>query len=274
MPADLHIHTTISDGTHTPEEVVRLAKEAGLKTIAITDHDIIDGVERAIEAGQKAGVEVIPGVEFTTESPKAEIHILGYFIDRNDPEFLAALEKVQQGRVKRIYKIVEKLNSLGVDLSAEEVLAIAGNKAPGRPHVARALLKKGVVANFKDAFNRFLDSRSPAYVPHYKLTPTEAIKLISAAGGLPVFAHPLISNADGMIAEFAGIGLKGIEVYYPGYRPEVIGHYLELARKMGLCVTGGTDFHGEGSGREIKLGELTIADELVDKLKNEHLHRN
>lgn len=274
MAADLHIHTNSSDGTRTPEEVVRLAKEAGLKTIAITDHDIIDGIERAIDEGRKTNVEIIPGIEFTTESPKREIHILGYFIDLKNPEFLAALEKVQQGRVKRIYKIVEKLNRLGIDIAAEDALAIAGNKAPGRPHVARALLKRGAVADIKEAFNRFLDSRSPAYVPHYKLTPMEAIKLIVAAGGLPVFAHPLISNADELITEFAGLGLKGLEVYYPGYRPEVIDHYLELAGKLGLCVTGGTDFHGEGSGREIKLGELTITDELVEGLKNEHLRGN
>jgi hypothetical protein len=274
MPADLHIHSNFSDGIDSPEEIVGLAAAAGLKTISLTDHDNIDGIDRAMDEGRRTNVEVIPGIEFTTERPRTEIHILGYFIDYKNPELLSVLEKIQESRVKRIYKIVKKLKALKVEIEPEEVFAVSGKKAPGRPHVARVLLGRGAVSSFKEAFNRYLDFRSPAYVPHYKLSPVEAIHLIGKVGGIPVFAHPAISNCDEIIPDLMAEGLRGLEVYYPGYQPERIERYLGLARKYDLLVTGGSDFHGMDSGREVKLGDLTIPDELVDKLRNEHLHGN
>lgn len=274
MPADLHLHSNLSDGTHPPEEIVDLAKEAGLKTIALTDHDIVDGVAAAVGRGEKVGVEVIPGVEFTTEIPRSEVHILGYFIDCRNAGLLAVLEKIQEDRIKRVYKIVRKLNELGVDIDAEDVFAVSARKAPGRPHIARALIKLGAVAGFREAFNRYLDFRAPAYVSHYKLSPAEAIRMVRDAGGIAVYAHPGSSNCDGIIPDLMVEGLKGLEVYYPGHRPDQVQHYLNLAKKQGLLVTGGSDFHGLDSGREIKLGELSIPDELVEKLRNEYLHRN
>lgn len=183
MPADLHIHSNFSDGVDSPEEIVRLAAAAGLTAISLTDHDGIDGIERAEEEGRRAKVEVIPGIEFTTENPRAEIHILGYFIDYKDPELLSVLEKIQADRVKRIYKIVKKLKALKVDIEPEDVFSISGKKSPGRPHVARALIGRGAVSSFKEAFNRYLDFRAPAYVPHYKLSPEEAVRLIVKVGG-------------------------------------------------------------------------------------------
>lgn len=274
MPADLHIHSNFSDGVDSPEEVVRLAAAVGLKTIALTDHDVVDGIDGAKDEGKKLRVEVIPGIEFTTENPRTEIHILGYFIDYKNSEFLSVLEKIQADRVKRIYKIVEKLKALKVEIDPEDIFAISGKKAPGRPHVARALIAKGVVSSFKEAFDRYLDFRAPAYVPHYRLPPEEAVRLIVKVGGVPVFAHPAISNCDGIIPDLMAEGLRGLEVYYPGYHPEQIEYYLGLARKYGLLVTGGSDFHGVDSGREVKLGDLTIPDELVDELRNEYLRRN
>jgi hypothetical protein len=274
MPADLHLHSNLSDGLDSPEELVDLARKAGLKTISLTDHDNVDGIERAQKRGVEAGVEVIPGIEFTCEIPRAEVHILGYFIDFKDAEMLETLKKIQEDRVKRIYKIVEKLKGLGVGLSPEDVFSISGKKAPGRPHVARALIKKGLVSNFKEAFVRYLDFRAPAYVSHYKLTPSDAVKLIAKAGGVPVFAHPAISNCDEIIPDLMAAGLKGIEVFYPGYEKGEGERYRNLARKYGLLMTGGTDFHGENSGREANLGDITVPDELVDKLKNEYLRRN
>jgi hypothetical protein len=274
MPADLHIHSNLSDGTNSPEELVKLAAAANLKTISLTDHDTVEGNEVAQAAGKVAGVEVIPGIELTTESPRAEIHILGYFIDCKNPKLLTILEKIQEDRVKRIYKIVKKLKALKVEIEPEEVFALSGKKSPGRPHVARALVKLGAVLNFKEAFNRYLDFRAPAYVPHYKLSPVEAIRLIAEVGGIPVFAHPAISNSDEIIPDLVAEGLRGLEVYYPGYQPERIERYLGLARKYGLLVTGGSDFHGQDSGREVKLGDLTIPDELADKLRNEYLRGN
>lgn len=274
MPADLHIHSNFSDGIDSPEEIAGLAAAAGLKTISLTDHDVVDGIDRAREEGKGKGVEVIPGIEFTTESPRTEIHILGYFIDYKNPDLLSILEKIQKSRVERIYKIVKKLKALKVEIEPEDVFAISGKKSPGRPHVARVLLSRGAVSSFRDAFNRYLDFRSPAYVPHYKLSPVEAIHLIGKVGGIPVFAHPAISNSDEIIPDLMAEGLRGIEVYYPGYQPERIERYLGLARKYDLLVTGGSDFHGMDSGREVKLGDLTIPDELVDKLRNEHLRGN
>ena len=274
MPADLHIHTTFSDGTDTPEKVVELAKAAGLTAIAITDHDGIAGIEPAVKKGREIGVEVIPGIELTSEIPGAEIHILGYFIDIHAPLLLQAIAKIQDGRKDRIYKICEKLKELGIDIAPEEVFEEAGHLAAGRPHVARVLMAKGIVNNFKEAFIKYLDSRGPAYVPHYKLSPEEAIKLVISAAGIPVFGHPAVSDVDQIIPELTVAGIAGIEVYYSGHSQSETEHYRNLAEKFGLLVTGGSDYHGEISGRESGLGDINISDELMEKLKNEHLRRN
>ncbi|MBN3033356.1 MAG: PHP domain-containing protein [Candidatus Saganbacteria bacterium] len=274
MTADLHLHSSFSDGTDSPEELVRQAAVAGLKTIALTDHDTLAGLERAAAAGRAAGVEVIPGLELTTEQPRAEVHILGYFIDGDNQGLRETLARVRQGRIERIHKIVGKLKKLKVEIEPEEVMALSGQNSPGRPHVARALVRKGVVANFKEAFSRYLDVRAPAYVAHYRLPPAEAVRLVRQAGGIPVFAHPAVSNRDDLIPELIAAGLRGLEVYYPGYYADQIEYYLDLARKFGLLVTGGSDYHGADSGRELKLGEHTIPDELADKLRDEHLRGN
>jgi len=274
MSADLHVHTTFSDGTHTPEEVVEQAKKAGLSAIAITDHDVVDGIGSAQKRGRELGVEVIPGIEFTTEAFDTEIHILGYFIDYRHPGLVEAMTRIQKGRRERIFKICEKLKGLGVDLDPEKVLELAGNRAPGRPHVARALVDAGYVRDFKEAFTKYIDFHGPAYVSHYKLSPEEAVRLVVAAGGVPVYAHPAVSNCDQIIPELMAAGLAGIEVYYSGHNKSQTRHYLNLAKKDGLLATGGSDYHGVRSGREVELGELSIPDELVEKLKNEHLRRN
>ncbi|MDD5568730.1 MAG: PHP domain-containing protein, partial [Candidatus Omnitrophica bacterium] len=260
MPADLHIHSNFSDGTDSPEDVVRLAAAGGLTAIALTDHDTVGGLARAIAAGQSAGVEVIPGIEFTTENPRAEIHILGYFIDQANPELAETLKKIQQGRFERIYKIVEKLKGLNVTIDPEEVFELSGRNSPGRPHVARVLIRHGAVSNFKEAFNRYLDFRAPAYVPHFRLVPEEAVRLVKRAGGVPVFAHPAISNCDDLIPDLMSAGLRGLEIYYPGYYADQIEHYLGLARKYDLVVTGGSDYHGADAGRDFQLGEHNIPD--------------
>lgn len=267
MVADLHVHTNFSDGTHSPEEVVEQAKKVGLKTIAITDHDVIDGVGGAVAVGGKLGVEVIAGIEFTTEIPKTEIHILGYFIDLKNVILLETLEKIQEGRRKRIYKMVDKLKGLKVEIPEEKISEIVKLKSPGRPHLARVLLEEGLVMTFKEAFDRYLDFHAPAYVGHYKLSPWQAIGLIRKADGIAVYAHPGTSNCDLMIPQLMAGGLAGIEVYYTGHSQSQTNHYLHLARKYGLLVTGGSDYHGFRSGREVELGRLTIPDELVEKLR-------
>lgn len=271
MPVDLHIHTNISDGTDSPAKVAELASDGGLTAIAITDHDAIDGIIPAQLKGEEMDLTVIPGIEFTTENSQAEIHILGYFFDIHDPDLLAVLSKIQQERVARIYKITEKLFTLGVKLDPEEVLASAEGKSPGRPHVARLLIKKGIVPNFKEAFNRYLDFQAPAYVPHFKLSPAGAISVIRRSGGVPVLAHPAVSQCDQFIPQLTAEGLRGIEAYYPGYSSATVEKYLLLAREHGLLVTGGSDFHGSDSGRDIKLGEFTVPDEVIEDLIDEHL---
>ena len=273
MPADLHIHSNFSDGIDTPEEIVKQSAAVGLKTIALTDHDTVAGIERALAAGEQSKVEVIPGIEFTTENPRSEVHILGYFMDRHSAELAEVLTKIQQGRIDRIYEIVKKLKALGLEIEPDDVFAFSGKSSPGRPHVARALMRKGIVTNFKEAFNRFLDFRSPAYVPHYRLAPVEAVQLVKKAGGIPVFAHPVISNCDEIIPELAAAGLRGLEIYYPGYYADQIDHYLAIAAKHDLLATGGSDYHGSDA-KDMKLGDHTIPDELVEKLKNEHLRGN
>ncbi|MFA4906213.1 MAG: PHP domain-containing protein [Candidatus Margulisiibacteriota bacterium] len=274
MPADLHIHSKLSDGTEMPGELVKLAKSGGLKTIALTDHDNMDGIEEAMSEGRRTNVEVIPGIELTCEIPGCEVHILGYFLDTEQPALLEELKRIQEGRVKRIHKICEKLKSLGVDLRPEEVFKFSGQKAPGRPHVARALVEKGVVSSFKEAFDRFLEYKGPAYVSHYKLAPREAIKIIRAAGGIPAMAHPAVSGRDEIIEKLTGEGLQGLEAYYPTHSPQQTEHYVNLARKLGLIPTGGSDYHGKNSGRDNRLGDFSIPDEVAEKLKDEHLRRN
>ena len=274
MPADLHIHTALSDGTNSPEEIVTLAKGAGLSAVSITDHDLVDAIVPAMGKGNELGVEVIPGIEFTTEQQETEIHILGYYFQYDHPALLAEIKLLQEDRVKRIYKIVDKLKGLNLPIEADDVFALARNKAPGRPHVARSLLKKGLVGSIKEAFQRYLANSGPAYVPHYKLSPKEAIMLIKKAGGLPVFAHPAVSACDQLIPELMLAGLRGIEVYYPGHSTSQVQHYQQLAQKYGLLQTGGSDYHGENTGRDIRLGDVSISDDLLDKIKYEHLHRN
>lgn len=274
MSADLHIHTNCSDGTQSPEKVVELAKEAGLKTIAITDHDTFSGIAEAKKKAHEIGLEIIPGIELTTEDCDTEVHILGYFIDVNNPDFLAAIEKIQTAREERIYKICDKLKGLGVDLDPQKVFALAGHKVAGRPHVARALIEAGYVDNFNEAFKKYLDFHGPAYVSHYKLLPKEAIKLIVEAGGLAVFGHPAVSNCDQIIPDLVEAGLAGLEVYYIRHRDYQVKHYLELAKKYGLLETGGSDYHGIESGREVRLGDHRIPNTLIEKLKHEHARRN
>jgi predicted metal-dependent phosphoesterase TrpH len=274
MPADLHIHTNLSDGTDPPEKIVEMAHAAGLTTIAITDHDLVDGISPAVIRGSELGVEVVPGIEFTTEYQDAELHILGYYFDHTSQVFQAAIVHMQEDRVLRINKMAEKLQGLKIDIRPEEILRIANNKVPGRPHVARALLEKGVVTSIKEAFNRFLADKGPAYVPHFKLLPKEAIALIKQAGGIAVMAHPATCGCDAMIPDLVSAGLRGLEVYYSGHRPEQTAHYAELADKYGLLKTGGSDYHGSNSGREIRLGDTALADDLMDKIRNEHLHRD
>lgn len=267
MLADLHIHTNFSDGLLSPEKVVREAKKAGLTVIAIADHDTVDGVAPAIIEAKKVGIEVIPAVELSTDIPQTEIHILGYFIDHKSHELKGLLKRIQEDRTQRIHKIVNKLKDAGVEIDIKRVLELAGEGSAGRPHVARVLVEAGKVANIGEAFAKYLGLGCPAYVPHFKLTPVEAIETINKNGGIPVLAHPAVSNRDDMIGDLVSAGLKGIEVYYSKHSDAAIKHYLGIAKKYGLLVTGGSDFHGKNMMRDVYLGMIRVPDEDVERLK-------
>lgn len=268
MTADLHIHSNLSDGTDSPEKLVELALTAKLKSISITDHDVIDGFGRALLAAQGKELEVLPGVEFTTENQANEVHILGYYFDVQNSLLHDQVKKMQKGRADRVYLIIDRLKALGFEIKPERVFEIAGHKSPGRPHIAKALLEAGITSTFKEAFDRFLAFNGPAYISHYKLFPNEAVKLIKAAGGIPVFAHPGLSKSDEIIPDLIADGLAGIEVYYPSHRPDQVANYELMANKYNLIMTGGSDYHGKGTGRtDAMLGNFTIPDELVDNLR-------
>jgi len=273
---DLHLHTTHSDGSCTPTEVVGLAHHAGVTALAITDHDITTGLDEASAAGEVLGIEVIPGVEISSTLGNSELHILGYFLDWQDTRLNERLKTLRDSRHRRNPKIVELLQSLGIDLTYDEVRALAGSDSVGRPHIARALMDKGVVSSAKEAFDRFLADGKPAYVPRDLPSPTEAIHWIKAARGLAVLAHPTwVRCTDQSLVELVrqlkADGLDGIEVYYSTHAARQTREYLSLAQQLGLLVTGGSDFHGltkpdieVGIGK----GSLHIPTSLLPKMKD------
>ncbi|NPV26014.1 MAG: PHP domain-containing protein [Firmicutes bacterium] len=266
MCVDLHIHTTASDGLLSPQQVVGQAVDLGLRAIAITDHDIIDGCSPAITvAGEK--LEVIPGIEINTEWKNKEVHVLGYFIDLEDQQFLQTLKELRQARLNRIGKIVRKLRQLGLNIELSRVLELAGAGTIGRPHIAIAMIEQGYVETIQEAFTNYIGYGAPAYVPRYKLSPSEAVEIIRRAKGIPVLAHPGLIGSDELIPDLVKIGLQGLEVFYPEHDPEQTEHYLRLARYYNLAVTGGSDFHGNSSDYRGELGGLKIDYSVVEKLR-------
>jgi predicted metal-dependent phosphoesterase TrpH len=264
--ADLHVHTQASDGEYPPEEVVRQASKAGLAAIGIVDHDSVDGIDAALGAGEKYGVEVIPGIELSSELGTSEIHVLGYFIDWHDKKFLALLNIIQDVRKWRSRKMVEKLQGLGINITYDEVLAEAGDtKAICRPHIARVLLKHGHIEKFQDAFDLYLKRDGPAYVKRYEMSTQDAIQTIRRVGGIPVLAHPISAQADEMLQVYIELGLRGLEVYHIKCDEAASKRYGGLARKHGLLITGGTDSHGPDD----PVGTVRVPYEYVEKLKAE-----
>jgi 3',5'-nucleoside bisphosphate phosphatase len=273
---DLHTHSNASDGSLPPVEVVRLAKERGLKAIALTDHDTIDGLAEAEAAGKQAGLEVIPGVEISARHPGGSMHILGYFLEYEDRLLAERLEVLKQARKDRNPQIVAKLNGLGIPMTMETVERISGRGQMGRPHIARALYEGGYVRNIQEAFDIFLGNQGKAYVSKFRFPPGEAIEMIREAKGVPVLSHPFtlnLRNSEDLrerLQELKGLGLAGIEVYYPEHSPEQEALYLSLARELGLLITGGSDFHGDNKP-EVELGRIKcqkkLTYDLVEALK-------
>ncbi|MDD5045336.1 MAG: PHP domain-containing protein, partial [Candidatus Omnitrophica bacterium] len=234
--ADLHLHTNYSDGTSEPVELVREAKKAGLDCIALADHDTIEGINPALEAAAQEGIELIPGIELSCEYNDAEVHILGYLIDYKDKQFIEKLAAIRKIRESRLHEMIEKLKGLKVDIQIEDVLKLCRTNNVGRLHLARAIVKKGYAQSISEAFQRFIGDNSPAYVCGFKLKPEEAIKIILSARGIPVLAHPYILGNDGLITQFIGYGLRGIEVYYPEHTKNKTLLYEKLAKERGLLI--------------------------------------
>lgn len=265
---DLHIHSTASDGKLEPADVVREAAEKGLVYIALSDHDTVSGIAPAQEAAKRfPQLKVIPGIEISTDIPQGEVHILGYFIDYKDPEFLAQLEDFKDSRRRRAEQMVAKLDELGVHIEWQRVLELAGTSTLGRPHIAQAMLEKGYIASFKDAFDEYLGHGKPAYVERGKMLPTEAVAMIIKARGLPVLAHPFtIEDPEGLISELKPAGLAGIEVHYKDYSAEEIDQLLGLAKKYNLIATGGSDYHGLEPTKETAIGGAKVPLESAERL--------
>lgn len=252
---DLHIHSTASDGTFTPAQLLAMAAGLRLGAIAITDHDSIAGSREALLEGIPAELGFLTGVEISAEPPPSypgsgSIHILGYAIRLDDPELNRALEKLQEARKSRNPEIVERLQRLGIAIRMEEVEREAADGQAGRPHIASLLVKKGVAKSIDDAFDRFLSNGRPGYADKFRIECSQAITLINAAGGIPVLAHPCLleleteEQLEDLLREMIAMGLKGLEVYFTDHTAEQTRRFAELARRHELLVTGGTDFHG------------------------------
>ena len=270
------MHSTASDGRLSPHDLVMRAADLGLKIIALTDHDSVEGIVPAMEAVKAApGLTLIPGVEISTEIPDGEAHVLGYFIDYTDTEFTKNLEKFRHSRFNRGKKMVDKLSSLGIFVDWQRVQQIAGDGTIGRPHVAQAMLEKGYINKFEDAF-KYIGHDGPAYVPRDKMTPEEAVALIIRAKGLPVLAHPFtVKDPEAWAGKLKKVGLVGLEAYYKDNNPAQTEDMLKLAGKYELIATGGTDFHGLGTANDVMMGSVDVPEEAVEKLTELHrkLHR-
>ena len=246
---DLHVHSNISDGTMTPEQVVKLAADSGLAAIALTDHDTIDGIEEAVKAGEEYGVKIIPGIEISAEYKGSDLHILGLGIDYKNKEFADKVALCRDSRDNRNLKMVEKINQQGFPLTWDIMVERFGNNSITRAHFAKYLLDEGYVQSKEEAFAKYLNPGCPCYVARQKVTPKEAIEMILGAGGHPVLAHPLLykmspDRIDSLVVMLKEYGLQGIEALYSLNRPEADAFLKKLAARHKLYITGGSDFHG------------------------------
>ncbi len=266
MSCDLHIHSTYSDGSQTPEEIVAEAIEKKLTAIAIADHDTVQGVMPAIEAARGSDLLVIPAVEISTEFQSTEVHILGYWIELDDDELHAKFVYVREARRRRANEIVGKLRQIGVEITLEDVVAQSDGVTLGRPHVARALMEAGYVTGMQEAFDRFLGRDRPAFVTRYKLSPREAVEAIRHAGGCPVLAHPGLGVPDHVIEGLIEAGIEGLEAYHTHHSPSNTRRAIRIAEENDLLITGGTDSHGPKGSHPVEIGDVDVPDQCAGAL--------
>lgn len=272
---DFHCHSSRSDGTLSPAALVDLAAANGVRTLALTDHDTVDGLEEARStAARHPGMRLIPGVELSCDVPGTEVHVLGLFVDPEDRAFREAIDHMRFSRIDRGRRITEALAALGAPVSWTRVQEIAADASIGRPHIARALIEAGHVADVDEAFERYLANDSPAYVPRERVEPEAAIELIQNAGGVAVFAHPPFTEHHEAIAtRLAAAGLFGMEVYYRDYGPEQVIELAALASRLGLTPSGGSDYHGLPRRREVEPGCFAFPEEAIERLLSEAADR-
>lgn len=266
MFADLHLHTFFSDGTWSPESLAAEAQRHGLAALALTDHDSVEGCPRTARACEAADIHFVSGTELTAEQDGDEIHILGYYLDVNHPGLLAEIGKFQAVRQNRIREMVARLNHLRVPLEADAVFALANCRAPGRPHVARALVEAGLCGSLDEAFERFLKKNRPAWVPKFKMSAARAIELVHDAGGVAVMAHPGLNRSDSVIPEIVEAGLDGLECLHAKHSTSTVEHYLQMADRYKLLITGGSDCHGLSKGKPL-IGTVRLPYEHVEILR-------
>jgi 3',5'-nucleoside bisphosphate phosphatase len=281
---DLHIHSTASDGTLTPAQILDIAQAQHLGAVAITDHDTIDGSKEALQVGIPSCLQFLTGVELSAAPPpfvrcSGSFHILGYGLRLDDDDLNQTLLVLQQARENRNPAIIERLNRLGFHMTLAEVVELAGESQIGRPHIALVMLKKGYVHSIDEAFDRFLGTGKPAYVDKYRISCQKALDIIRGAGGIPILAHPYLlsvkapAELEKLVVALMKIGLEGIEAFYPEHPPQATALYAELADRHNLLITGGTDFHGSLKP-EIQLGTgtgdfrvpFTLYERLCDRL--------
>ncbi|MDD4980384.1 MAG: PHP domain-containing protein [Candidatus Omnitrophica bacterium] len=264
--ADLHLHTIFSDGTYTPAKLISEAARCGLSAISVVDHDTVEAILPTLQIAREQNIEVLPGIELTAEYEGSEIHILGYLIDYKRKQLLEKLAVLKKNRIERIYKITDKLKDIGIKLEPRSIFDIATGGTVGRLHVARAMVKEGLVGSIFEAFRKYIGDKCPAYVLGFRLSPHEAIGLIKDSGGVPVLAHPYIIDKDDLVFNLIDLGIMGLEAYYPEHSQSMVNFYLGLAKKYNLVVTGGSDCHGDAKP-EAKIGSIKIPYDLIDKLK-------
>ncbi len=280
MSIDLHTHSTASDGTMHPADLVKYAHRKGLSALAITDHDTIEGISEAIAAGESLGIEVVPGLELSVKYCDHSLHLLGYLFDPRNEELLLALDRLQAGRRERNRKIILNLNRLGCSIQFKELQQSAGPGQNGRPHIARLMIEKKCVGTMDEAFEKYLGHGGLAYASRFVYGAGEAISLIQNAGGIAVLAHPLqlersVDHLPHFVQQLRDMGLDGIEVYYPNHSRQFRKHLISLAEKLSLVLTGGSDFHGTiRPGTTLAGGKnVTVPPQLLVKMK-ERVLRN
>jgi len=273
---DLHTHSTASDGSLTPLELVRYAAEKKLSAMALTDHDCVDGLDEAVGEGERLGIEVIPAVELSADHPEGTMHVLGLFVDRRHEGFASRLRRLQEARKERNPKIIEKLQAKGLKITYDEVVAASGGGQVGRPHFAKVLVQKGYVSSMPEAFERYLKKGAPGYVEKFRFSPQDAIVAIHEAGGVAVLAHPFtlykdpLVLLDPLLGTLSEYGLDGMEVIYSTYSEGQSRYYRELAEKYHLLSSGGSDFHGThkpGIDLGVGQGRLKVPFDLLEPLR-------